>query len=605
MSFWTRQVSLVGSDVSTTYTNNKKCKLYLFDQNSKRVLVFKPFVDSLSYTFDYKLKDNETKDAYTSGNRETVDGILCKISLGLNLVAYSLEEAKENLHKVNELTRMVKTIVDWNIISNAPKESDKYTLNTYGVYLSNLISNGKHDGNLSDNNHIGFYKKALFCYIDDFKFDVSSKELGFFDVNKKMYPKNINLSFDMSVSFAANHYLSGYHVLLPFENPGGYHPNDVQTWPFSVNGGSPNNFQYSVNKNSYASFYNSSCPNETVKFDLFLENLSLNSKKIGSEKINFGAEYYSKKQYTKNEYSFDFSFDVPSDNIEKAIGNLSLIQRLIRIINNFNAKVKTKTFVSRNDLIELDPNVSYTLNKIMVSNLINTGQNSTTDPNKVNTDGVPCIVKSMSFTPNLDLGMFEEKGFLLFKSFKLDFKCEASNREDECFFTPRYQKGNANPKTRAYVLYDNVKIEKDFIFSDKEYQIVGRDVSKTSNNSCSSQTNTQQTQTNTQQTQTDTDPEIIEEKTILPSSDSIVEDQEQNVSQPEPTENIEDVDEVEPEEEEVEDAIPFFLNAQLESQQEIEEQESEKPREKTIEELENTPDDLLTDDEIIRKYDLQ
>ena len=353
----------------------------------------------------------------------------------------------------------------------------------------------------------------------------------------------------------------------------------------------PNSFQYSGNKNSYASFYNSSCPNETVKFDLFLENLSLNSKKVGSEKINFGAEYYSKKQYTKNEYSFDFSFDVPSDNVKKAIGNLSLIQRLIRIINNFNAKVKTKTLVSTNNLIELDPNVSYTLNKIMVSNLINTGQNSTTDPNKVNTDGVPCIVKSMSFTPNLDLGMFEFRGFLFFKSFKLDFKCEASNREDECLFSPRYQKGNANPKTRAYVLYDNVKIEDDFVFSDKEYQIVGRDVSKTSNDPCGSQTNIQQAQTNTQQTQTN----------VTPSSVPIVEDQDQIEDQSEPIENIEDVEEEVQEEVE---STEQSSNPQLESQQEKDKEESEKPIKKTMEELNNTPDEELTDDEIIRKYDL-
>lgn len=481
MSFWTNQVNFdtrIHNDVSTEYTMNKRAKLYLFDENTKRILVFKPFIDSLSYSFEYKLLDNDLNSKFISGIRKTVDGITCKVSLGINLLASNIHEAKENIHKINEITKLIRNTPDINNASKFNTYQKKFRANSFGVYLSNLISNGDHDGHLADSSHIEIYNKALFGYIDDFKFDLSSKELGFFDVNKKLYPKQIKISFDLLVGFGTNYIISDKHVYLPFMKNSNYHSTDVQSWPFSIKSAPTDpsfvDSVYANNKHTWASFYNKKCPQQKIKFNLFLDSLSTTAKRIGDIKEQFGQTFYSKKYYTKKEYDFDFSFEVPSTNVAEARNNLFNFQKLIRVLNNFNDKVSNKV-VEKNaqgetEFITIENVSGKTLNRIMVSNLINMGKNSTTNWENVDTDGVPCVINSFTFTPNLDMGMYDKDGFFIFKSFKLDFKCSATDQDNDIFDAP-YNEGIAT-EDGTYLLYDNEQDE-HFIYTDEEFTTKG------------------------------------------------------------------------------------------------------------------------------------
>ena len=476
MGFWTKQTTLNPrggyQDSSTTYTNNKNVKLYIFDNNSKRVIVFKPFIDSLSYSFEYTILDNLSNNKRIFGNQESVDGFNVKISLGINLLAASEDEAKTNLSKINELMRMQKSFIDTSGTSTIKKE---YTTNVFGIYLSNLISNGNNKkGNLS-NHSVGF-KNFLFGYISDFKFDLSSKELGFVDTHKKLYPKQIKVSFDFIVSYAANFILNKKDIFLPFRQNGGYYKSDVKYWPFSIYKSSINrNYEYSSNKNSFVTFTNENCPSKIVRFDLFLDSLSSTMTRKGEDNAKYGSKFYSALNYSSISYAFDFSFEVPARDLSEAENNMAKIQELIRIINNFNTKIKSATRNSSTGLLVLS-GVGVTKNKILLSNLINTGKS--TAPNSVNNNGVLCMVKQITFEPNLDMGMFDSHGTLLFKSFKLGFKCEAVNdeKDNKNPLRLRYPKGYLNPKKTketSYKIKEKANPPDDFVFIESYDSIAG------------------------------------------------------------------------------------------------------------------------------------
>jgi hypothetical protein len=469
MSFWTANTTLtpkganIYDDGSVIYTRNKKIKLYIFDQNTKRVLVFKPFIDSLSYSFDYKLEDNDSQNEFIDGNQETVDGIQVKISLSINLLASTIDEARLNLSKVNELTRMHKLLKVRPAMGGGSGKKE-FTQNTFGVYLSNLISNGTvYNQDLS--NHVEAYNNCLFGYINDFKFDLSSKELGFFDVNKKLFPKQIKLSFSLIVNFAANYLFGGKDLLFPFKKDGNYFSDDVETWPFSVPGVGDYSSTYSNNKNAFVAFTNDKCPTRTIKYDLFLDSLNTSILRKGEEITKYGASYYSAIGYKSNNYEFDFSFDVPSGNKAEAEINMIKFQQLLRIVNNFNDKVLNTRQAT--GLREMDTITGLSTTRIMLSNLINTGTNSTTDPNNVLTDGVPCMVKSFTFEPNLDMGLFDVGGNLFFKSYKLSFKCAAKGKAENpnAALTPRYGYGVALRTTvENGLVVTNTTPTDDFVF---------------------------------------------------------------------------------------------------------------------------------------------
>ena len=73
-------------------------------------------------------------------------------------------------------------------------------------------------------------------------------------------------------------------------------------------------------------------------------------------------------------YEFEFSINVVSDSIETARDNLSRFQELLRIINNFNGKtLPYKKSITVPELREIKNVVGHTRNRILLSNLINTG----------------------------------------------------------------------------------------------------------------------------------------------------------------------------------------------------------------------------------------
>ena len=494
MSFWTKSTNVFGgnqgSDGSVEYMNSRSLKFYIMDWNTKRAVSFKPFIESISYSFDYELGSPIVESLYADAETKQVKGIQAKYSFVLNLVSHSLSEAKVNLSKINELIKF-KSVTKAETDQSGP--FDFYTSNTFGIYFSNLISNGRATGAV-DVTIKDFSKNAVWGYIESFSFDKSS-ELGFFEENERIYPKIIQLSFEFIVSFRATKEIlkrdcgvtDRNDIFLPFNSSGGYFSSDVKSWPFGIKEsessiGKDGKYVYGNNKKTYVTISNKNCGNKSVNFLMFMDSLKTTFESKSEDHPSIYPLSLAKIKGGNN-YKFDISFSVPAHSIGEAKNNLFLFQDLLRIVNNFNDLIEESTvsenkqsdkFVLPTDVqlknlvkaeftleygiqwnkaeepkrqeflkrfyddesgINFTLNTSIPENLVMVSNLINRGDS--TLPSTHLESGVPCIIEGIKFDPEIDMGFFEENKMLYFKSYKISMNCVAVET-DEFEISPAY-----------------------------------------------------------------------------------------------------------------------------------------------------------------------
>ena len=503
MSFWTRSTQTFGGsfgkDGSETYMDSRSLMFYIFDFNTKRVVSFKPFIETLGYAFNYELADDVVTALYRDATTKRAKGMNVQYSFSLNLISHSLSEAKLNLSKVHELVKF-KSITTKDETGN---DLLTFGQNTFGIYLSNLVSNGRVEngaGNPSTEDE--FAKSALFGYIESFKIDESS-ELGFFEIEGRLYPKIIKLSFDLLVSFRAiKEVLSFYDVnpendvFLPFKSDGSYYSSDIKYWPFSITSARSSDrmdgkYDYGNNNKTYITISNEKCPSQQVNFLMFMESLNITYESKSKDFAGTYNSYNSYKYKGGNIYKFDLTFSVPAHSINEAVDNMFRFQRLLRIVNNFNDTIteldqspsskiteesgkyslptdenykdkyigkyqyetskewkkstkneqqeflrKEYSSQQKTGSIRFNFNNSIPKNLISVSNLINRG--NTTLPSGISENGVPCIIETLNFEPELDMGYFEENNKIYFKSYKLTLNCVAVEIEDKFEITPAY-----------------------------------------------------------------------------------------------------------------------------------------------------------------------
>ena len=531
MSFWVKSTNNFGgeqgSDGSDRYMTSRSLKFFIMDWNTKRAVSFKPFIESLSYDFTYELGSSIVESLYKDGESKQVKDLQVKYSFSLNLVSHSLSEARVNLSKINELVKFKSVTKAETGIDN----SDFYTANTFGVYFSNLVSNGRATGGV-DIDVFNFAENALWGYIESFKFDEAS-ELGFFEEKEKLYPKIIKLSFDFLVSFRANKEILKEHcevtdkndLFLPFNRSGAYYTSDIKSWPFGVKKsessiGRDGKYDYGNNKKAYVTISNNRCLSKSVNFLMFIESLSITYE---SKSEDHASVYPLSNAKIKggNTYKFEVSFSVPAHSLGEAKNNLFLFQELLRIVNNFNNIVEETNIVattgsggsfvlpededqarlvkarffqlyrtsyddSKNNTQKQDflkkyyknsSGVRYNFNNtipenlLMVSNLINRGDS--TLPSTYAKSGVPCIVESIKFDPEIDMGFFEENNMLYFKSYKVSLSCVAVEVDD--FQTnPAYTINNALGNNETEILRSKKQSNYNSIMLADDYNVISK-----------------------------------------------------------------------------------------------------------------------------------
>lgn len=155
------------------YVDKTNAKLKIKSVPEKTILEFPAFLTDFSQTFDAKWN---TEDVF--GRMDpiaTYQGTKRTMSLGFDLPAGSLEEAKHNLEGCSELVKMVYPVYKKNILSKSPLVRIKF---------ANLITAEDADG--------------LLGWISGLSWK-PNLEMGMFAANKEFYPKVVALSFSFNI----------------------------------------------------------------------------------------------------------------------------------------------------------------------------------------------------------------------------------------------------------------------------------------------------------------------------------------------------------------------------------------------------------------------
>ena len=108
----TRTKVAQGTDGSPLYVKNKAGNFIIAHSNSATVISLKAFLSSYSIDIEYGVDEDE--DGKRTRVKEFIPtkGPVFSYSIGLQLVAHSLTEAKLNLARINEINKMMRQTAD-------------------------------------------------------------------------------------------------------------------------------------------------------------------------------------------------------------------------------------------------------------------------------------------------------------------------------------------------------------------------------------------------------------------------------------------------------------------------------------------------------------
>jgi hypothetical protein len=160
------------------YVNKTNAQLKIMSVPTQQTLLFPAFLTDFSQTFDASWN---TEDVF--GRMDpiaTYQGTKRTMSLGFDLPAASLKEAKDNLRGCSRLVRMVYPVYDGEILAKPPLVRIKF---------ANLITNTLDDGLL------GWITGLSWRPVLD---------MGMFTSDSELFPKVISISFSFNILHEIN-----------------------------------------------------------------------------------------------------------------------------------------------------------------------------------------------------------------------------------------------------------------------------------------------------------------------------------------------------------------------------------------------------------------
>ena len=348
-TWWNKMIGSIGGgknsagivdyDGSGDYTKNKKVAFHIYHANSRNVITFKPFLTSLSYKIQYQEGEEIIKriDGYLKRDTPKAD---ISYSIALDIPSASLEEAKLNLAKINQLKEFQFSL---KTPSGNVKDMSHWLANAKFVYLSNLIQNGRTTKGKKISSWNKMIENGLPGLTKDIKIDIK-KELGFFEEKGILYPKYVTVSFDLIVLVEQVFIYSKKRLYTPYK-ASSYYGNDSRYWPFGVKGYKSSSTikkydgsqTYANNKGAWFSLCNKDNPYVIAILPFFMESLNFNysNPDIDSEENLKGSFFFEKKpqHQPKKQLSVSVSFNAPAHSLEDAKYTMYTIQKLIRLIN--------------------------------------------------------------------------------------------------------------------------------------------------------------------------------------------------------------------------------------------------------------------------------
>jgi hypothetical protein len=179
-----------GTGDDNSLTNSKI--IHIGSAPTERMIAFTAFVESYKINLQKQVKEYSEETSTTTYFTD-INGNL-SISLSLNLPAHSTNEAVNNVAKIEELQRLIKT-GHWG----SPGTFSSLTgTNTpiMIVHFVNLISNGRSTKSFAINSFTDLLQKGFPCYIESVVYEPQT-DSGFFEFDNFLYPKNIKLSLEL------------------------------------------------------------------------------------------------------------------------------------------------------------------------------------------------------------------------------------------------------------------------------------------------------------------------------------------------------------------------------------------------------------------------
>lgn len=179
-------------------TSLKSKGTYFWFQSTinKTEVILKAFVKSIQD--QYSAEWAEEKVHGRMDPIPTYSGTTRRVSFSLEIVAGSFEEAASNLQKVSTLIQSMYPSYEKNMGALGMKQ-----VPLMKVKYANLIQNAAGKGS-----------KALLGYVPSIAFEPNFDDLLFYDKNGNVYPKLIDLNFEMGVIH--EHQLSANDAKFPY-----------------------------------------------------------------------------------------------------------------------------------------------------------------------------------------------------------------------------------------------------------------------------------------------------------------------------------------------------------------------------------------------------
>ena len=457
-----------GSDLS-----EQSYVIYIGSAPLERMVAIKAFASAIKINFQ-KEKEMVSIANQTQIHVKEKHGSL-SYDITLDMPAHSVNEAANNLAKIEELQRLITKGPNWEMVSNYTEKvvqdpsvpgktttqsffvgnsyegvSEKYktTMPLFFVFFKNIVNGGKKWFSSTIRNFDDLGNKGFPCYIESIKYDPDTSA-GFFDFDNFLYPKNIKLNlklnYESETLFDLDSDITKNKTILPFKVDGSLTEHDTGLFPFHVDirVKDMNDLSYNPSNKRKDSFLFIASPNNTsdkdkitnnlttkesmpryVMFDLFLDEFSRDLQYSFEKEEAGNSTVYSKVKQDLNIFKhlkYSIKLNVVSDSLMEAKRNAAKMQYLSRMFYKTfydGTQVVKKSNVSGLSQTEILQNLLVYI-PTMIEKPSDSKYKSVNFEDMVQR-ALPLYLEEFSFDMNMELGFFVEGDKIYPKAYSLN-----------------------------------------------------------------------------------------------------------------------------------------------------------------------------------------
>jgi len=204
-------------DASDSYSVGRNLILFVAHHDSKRVVSFKAFLESFKLGAAFKTEKQES--FLHEGSEKFPTIVSLDYTVNLNVPSGDPKEAKYNLGRFQELSRMIKSAARQNY---------------FRVSLANLIQNGNYSSKKTINSYETVAAVGVLCFINDAEMQIDT-EMGFWEWDNGLIPKvfSINLQL-LTITQRVGDVVQSKPIIRPLKKTGYLANWDSGTWPWGV-----------------------------------------------------------------------------------------------------------------------------------------------------------------------------------------------------------------------------------------------------------------------------------------------------------------------------------------------------------------------------------